>query len=86
MHQCNHATFPNTPTPHHSTIPGWKKKNGWLGIPCYQRFVEVSLHLPGSWQLYCCKLTLKIFYGLSISKCHKEVTAAAIIKMRYEER
>jgi hypothetical protein len=30
---------------HYSIIPGWKKKNGWLGIPCYQRFVEVPIHL-----------------------------------------
>jgi len=33
------------PVFHHSIIPGWKKKNGCLGIPYYQHFVEFPIHL-----------------------------------------
>jgi hypothetical protein len=33
------------PVFHHSIIPGWKKKNGCLGIPYYQHFVEFPIHI-----------------------------------------
>ena len=32
------------PVFHHSIIPGWNKKNGWVEIPYYQQFVEIAIH------------------------------------------
>jgi hypothetical protein len=29
----------------HSIIPVWNMQNGWLGIPYYQQFVEIPIHL-----------------------------------------
>jgi hypothetical protein len=34
----------SVPAFHYSIIPGWKRKNSWLGIPYYQQFVEIPLH------------------------------------------
>ena len=29
---------------HHSIIPGWKKKDGWLETPYYQAFLEIPIY------------------------------------------
>jgi hypothetical protein len=36
LYTCGHAQA--------GIIPGRKKKNGWWGIPYYQRFLEIPLH------------------------------------------
>ena len=37
-------------TCYHSIIPGWNKKNGWLGIPYYQGFVEFPINNDCTWR------------------------------------